>query len=489
MDIFEILRNIYILMTIISILGILLSDKNSSAVTSWILTIIVFPMIGPLLYFTIGIDWRKRKRIASMQKNHKNIIVNMLNNNLVKYDLTKYLGENEDINSFHNIEINENINEKYLPISKMINSSDNIEVTNNESFKLYHHGKEAFEALLDDLRLATKTIDMEFFIWKSDNIGNIIKNILIDKAKQGVKIRLIFDGVGSFMTISKEYKEELTTYGIEFKYFLDLRWNLNKFNYRNHRKIAIIDHKVLHTGGMNIGDEYINGGKFKYWRDNSIRIVGEQVYYYLGAFIADWMNSGGKYDIENIKINKYQPNYCMQMTLSGPDSLWPSIKNTFNMMISLAKKDILIQSPYFIPDEVMLETLEIAALSGTNVKIMLTGIPDKKIPYWVAETYFERLLLSGVEIYRYKKGFMHNKNIIVDDEVSMLGTCNFDSRSFDVNYEINTIFYSTEISKNMSKQFYLDLEECEKITIEYIENKSIFTRMKNSVLRLFSPLL
>ena len=491
-DILELLKNGYIILTIMAILGVLLSDKKSSSMISWIFTIIIFPFLGPILYFSVGIDWRKRQRLNQMRENYRNIVLDIFENKLVKHDATNLFKETGKKKTEREIkhELNHlKLDERSQKVSRMLYKTDKSYISNNESCKFYFNGEETFEAIKKDLRKAKHNIEMEFYIWKSDKLGEEIKDILVEKSKEGVKVKLIFDGVGSIFKISRKYKKELRDNGIEYKYFLDLKFKVHRFNYRNHRKMIIIDHKILHTGGMNIGTEYIDGGPFKYWRDTNVRIVGELTYYYLAVFIADWLNSGGSYEINNVKIEQYNPDKLLQVAISGPDSAWATIKNAFNIMISEAKKEILIQSPYFIPDETLLESLQVAALSGLEVKLMMTGIPDKKVPFWVAQTYFESLLMAGVKIYQYKKGFMHNKNVMIDGKLSTMGTCNFDSRSFEVNYEINTVFYNKELTEQLRDQFFKDIKECEEVKLESILRKNLIKKLRNAIFKLFSPLL
>ena len=299
-------------------------------------------------------------------------------------------------------------------------------------------------------------------------------------------------------TISGKYRKELAEVGVEFRYFLDIKYTILKSNYRNHRKMTIIDNKILHTGGMNLGEEYITGGKrFETWRDTNIRITGEQIIDYLVIFFTDWLNSGGKQDFEKeeieniIKENKIEntETYLMQVSSSGPDTVWTSLKYMYSKMISIAEKEVLIQSPYFIPDTSLMSQLQIASLSGVKIKLMITGVPDKKIPYWIAETYFEELLKAGVKIYRYKAGFMHCKNIVTDGKISTMGTCNFDMRSFEINYEINSVFYNEEISRNIRDQFYEDLKKCEQIKEKNLKKTVFWRKIRNSLFKVISPIM
>ena len=263
--------------------------------------------------------------------------------------------------------------------------------------------------------------------------------------------------------------------------------------------MTIIDSKILHTGGMNLGEEYITGGsRFNEWRDTNFRVEGELVIQYLTIFITDWLNSGGKNDFETIKLYEIveknivkddEKYYLMQVSSSGPDTEWTSLKYLYSKLISSAKREVLIQSPYFVPDSALVNQLTIMALAGIKIKIIMTGVPDKKIPYWIAETYFEELTNAGIEIYRYKAGFLHCKNIVVDGEFSTIGTCNFDMRSLEINYEINSVFYNREISQNVRNQFFKDLEKCEKVEKKQIEKKAFWKRIRNSLFKLVSPIM
>ena len=214
-------------------------------------------------------------------------------------------------------------------------------------------------------------------------------------------------------------------------------------------------------------------------------------------FFTDWLNSGGKQDFEKeemeniIKENKMENTepYLMQVSSSGPDTVWTSLKYMYSKMISIAEKEVLIQSPYFIPDTSLMSQLQIASLSGVKIKLMITGVPDKKIPYWIAETYFEELLKAGVKIYRYKAGFMHCKNIVTDGKISTMGTCNFDMRSFEINYEINSVFYNEEISRNIRDQFYEDLKKCEQIKEKNLKKTVFWRKIRNSLFKVISPIM
>ncbi len=496
------IEHIHLMVYIAFLIAILVSERSPETIVAWIFTITIFPILGFLLYLIFGINWRKNRIDSFQGEGRKGVFTKILglSENFLKYDPSQIFHmhkiKEEDMEKLMD---DTEISEREKEIVKLLYKAEGTYITENSSYEMFYEGKEAFESIIKDLENATESIYMEYFIWRSDRLGEKIKDILVKKAKEGIKIKLLFDGMGSLGTISEKYRKELSKVGVEFKYFLDIKFALSKLNYRNHRKMTIIDNRILHTGGMNLGEEYITGGKrFNLWRDTNIRIEGKLVFHYLAIFITDWLNSGGKLDFNPKKIEKIlleqrenivKNSYLMQVSSSGPDTIWTTLKYTYSKMISAAKKEILIQSPYFIPDTSLISQLKIAALSGVKIKLMIAGVPDKKIPYWIAETYFGELLLAGVEIYRYKAGFIHCKNIVIDGKFSTMGTCNFDMRSLEINYEINSIFYNREISQSLRGQFYKDLEHCEEIKEENLKKTVFWRKLRNSLFKVISPIM
>ena len=265
-----------------------------------------------------------------------------------------------------------------------------------------------------------------------------------------------------------------------------------KFNYCNHRKIVVIDGHVGYTGGFNIGDEYIDGGnRFNYWQDTHIKLHGDSVRMLQAVFLTDWMNST-KERISNRKyfpLSKSSTGLPAQIAVSGPDSKWSSIHQLYFSMITNANNKIYIQSPYFIPDRSILKALETAALSGVDVQLIMTGNPDKKLPFWTAQTYFDTLLNAGVKIYLYKKGFLHSKVIVVDDLISTVGSCNMDIRSFHINYEINAVIYDKESSNNLSTQFLKNVEDSILVKRTVLLKRDLLIKTRDSICRLLAPLM
>ena len=521
-------ERLHYLIIIVLTVSVLLSDKSPNAMLAWIFTIFTFPLGGAVLYLLFGINWRRNKIISKKmagegQKLYSRIF-NFMQRDVSDIFRSKdffYYNNLENVDDIEKNKMSENekkekirqqintmiknikLDNQESEIVKMLYEAEGTFLTNNNSYKLFFNGKEAFDSILEDIKNAKRTIYMEYFIWKADELGEKIKNALVEKAREGVKIRLLFDGVGTWK-LPKEYKKELRNAGIETRWFLDVKFFMSKMNYRNHRKIALFDNQIVHTGGMNVGQEYIDGGKrFESWRDTNIRITGEIIGQYLAIFVTDWLNSGGKDDfIEDIKkeavhelevqkpIDKQEKlEYLMQVSSSGPDTEWTTLKYLYSKMIATAKEEVLIQSPYFVPDSALVSQLKMAALSGVKIKIMVTGMPDKKMPYWIAETYFAELIEAGIEIFRYKAGFLHSKDIIVDEKISTVGTCNFDMRSFEINYEVNAVFFNEEISKDLKKQFIEDLGVCEKFDEVRLKKVTFRKRLRNSIFKLISPIM
>lgn len=481
---------------ILFLLLILTSDKTPESILAWIFTITIFPLIGFVVYLLLGVNWRKN-RLRSLQQGRKS--GSFFSKNLLEYDPSEFFRyEDLEEESIATKLEADDFSDSEREIIKLLHNTEGSSLTKNSSYEMFYEGKEAFTSILQDIQNAKESIYMEYFIWRSDGLGERIKDVLIEKAKEGVQVKLLFDGMGSIGTISRKYRKELQAAGVEFRYFLDVALSLPKLNYRNHRKMTIVDTKILHTGGMNLGEEYITGGKyFDSWRDTNVRIEGELVNYYLAIFLADWLNSGGKEEFDNesigeiIRSNKVKRDNVsyMQVSSSGPDTVWTSLKYLYSKLILESKEEVLIQSPYFVPDAALIEQLKIAALSGVKIKLMMTGIPDQKIPFWIAEAYFEELLHAGVQIYRYQKGFLHCKTICSDRKISTLGTCNFDMRSFDINYEVNTVFYGKKTGGEMAKQFYIDLEDCIEIKKENLKQQSFFRKLRNSIFKIISPIM
>lgn len=465
------------------VIVLLLDNRSSQSTIAWILVFIFLPIIGLFIYMLIGRNWRRlsRKRKIARQENSQRIVDNL--SNLIKREPAeiKLLEEKQEYsykkNLLHLLRNNSN---------SVLTASNNVEVLQTGELK--------FKKLIEDIKKAKKFIHLEYFIIHDDILGEKIKKELIKKSKEGVEVRVLYDALGSFY-LPHKYKRELRQAGVKiyayFNFLLPLRFHT--LNYRNHRKIAIIDGNIGYIGGMNIAQEYIDGGdRFKSWRDTHLRVRGDVVNLLQGIFAISWYNTtreklfGSKYFPMGRQFDAKVP---VQVTTSGPDSEWESIKQLYFTLISSAEKKVYIQSPYFIPDPSVEVALKVAALSGIDVRVMTTGVPDKYLPYWAAFTYYEDLLRAGVKIYHYMPGFLHSKTVVVDEEVCSVGTANMVVRSFEFDYEVNTLIYDTGIASQLDNDFMEDLKNCKEIKIEDLRNLNVFAKLRNSLARLFAPLL
>lgn len=474
---------IYGLYIMVFVIVLILDNREPSSIIAWTTILILLPVIGILIYLLIGRNWRK----ISKKKR------------LIKQELSKYLvnsvsaivkREKENTNQLLSKEEYKN---KAELLNLLKNNSDSI-LTSSNKIEIIQSGEEKFRKLIEDIKQAEKFIHLEYFIWKNDKMVKKINELLIRKARQGVEVRIIYDTWGSFF-FSRYTRWRMRRSGIKiYPYFNFISpFKFHTLNYRNHRKIAIIDGKVAYTGGMNMAKEYIDGGKrFGKWRDTHLRIRGDAVEILQGIFAISWYNTtkeklfNSKYFTMGKTFHEKTP---VHVTTSGPDSQWDSIKQLYFTLIATAQKKVYIQTPYFIPDSSVQMALKVAALSGVDVRLMMTGVPDKLIPFWAAHTYLEELLAAGVKIYQYKAGFLHSKTIMADDCVCSIGTANMDVRSFELMYELNTIIYDEGIARSLKEDFLEDMKSCREITFEEIQKQGLFIRFRNSLARLFAPLL
>ncbi|NLJ77877.1 MAG: cardiolipin synthase, partial [Tissierellia bacterium] len=359
---------------------------------------------------------------------------------------------------------------------------------------LYFSGEDKFAALLESIANARKYIYIEYYIMKSDGIGTRIIDELTRKAMEGVEVKVLYDGMGgrklgrrSFDAMKKA-GGEVAVFFPPFIPYLSLR-----INYRNHRKICIIDGEEAYVGGFNIGDEYLGlSKKFGNWRDTHIRIKGTAVGSLQWRFFKDWRFATGRDNVQcelNPNRMRHDKGTGIQIVNSGPDSQWASIKDGYFKMITDAKERIYIQTPYFIPDDSIFEALKIAGLSGLDIKVMIPGKPDHPFVYWAGLSYIGELLDAGVRFFTYENGFLHSKTFITDDFMTSIGTANLDIRSFKLNFEVNAFIYDGDINAQMVEQFNLDLEYCKEITPEEYQQRSNMVKVKESVSRLLSPIL
>ena len=450
----------------------------------WILVLTLIPIFGFILYFIFGRNLRPtQKRIFRHKKEYDARYTN------------KLVNEKRLIDSRMSFLADKNI-EQYCDIIEMnINASRSIYSQDN-SITIFIDGKDKYDSLLKDIGCATDTVHILYYMINNDNIGKKIVDLLTKKAVEGVTVRLLYDHIGSFHTPARMFNQLKKAGGKVYRFFPLSFGTYFRVNYRNHRKIVVIDGKIGYVGGMNIGDEYMGLHKrIKPWRDTHLRITGTSVHSLQERFLMDWTYASMKYDLNDINIeSKLFPNpevtgtIGMQIVSSGPDSKVEQIKRSFIKMINSAKETLFVQSPYFIPDEPFLEALQIAAMSGVDVRVMLPRLPDKKFVYHATTSYIRDLLDYGIKVYLYP-GFLHAKMLVMDGKVSSVGTSNTDIRSFILDFEINAFVYDTNFSKKCFEIFIKDMDICTLVTDEAYDSRGIQVKLKEGLCRLFSPLL
>ena len=473
--------NLLILNMLFAVIIIFFQRREPKSVWAWLLLLYFIPLLGFVFYLVLGTDLRKRKMFKIKE---------------VEDHLSEAIRQQEHQLKTMSLEEQDSNISGYTDLIMYNLSVSGAMLSENNDIDIYIDGNEKFDALIEDIRNAEHFIHIQYYIIRNDVLFNRIKDELVEKVKQGVEVRLLFDGMGC-KSVNHKYWKKLNKMGIQTAEFFPafLRHLHLRINYRNHRKIVIIDNKIGYVGGFNVGKEYIGLSKrFGYWRDTHLRIEGEAVLGLQLRFILDW-NYASRDNL--FQQSKYfeeitpgtRDNCDMQIISSGPDTTTQQIRDNYIRLIHKAKKSIYIQTPYFIPDESVFDALMIAVRSGIEVNIMIPCKPDHPFVYWATYSYIGDLVMAGANCYTYNNGFLHAKGMIVDSRVLCYGTANMDIRSFALNFEVNAIVYNKEKAKEMVAIFQEDLKACKQVTREVYSSRKLYVRMKEQVCRLLSPLL
>lgn len=460
--------------TVVSVIIVVLSENRSPVKTlAWVTVLLLLPAFGLVLYAFFGrsikntrmISRRNLRRLRQREKPHKR----------VKTDRLKLSPDSK----------------RLIRLTSTLGGS----ACYTESHaKIYTHGSDKINDLIRDLASAEKYINIQYYIIENDQTGRRLKDVLIDRARAGVKVRLIYDNVGSFHAGSSFFKQ-MRREGIDAHPFFKVMFPPfgTRINWRNHRKICIIDGRVGYIGGMNVAQRYIDGGKkFASWRDTHIRVTGPAVGALNYAFTVDW-NFMRREFIEDEPPETTLPgvagDHTMQLLTSGPTSQMANIALLFVKAIASAKERVYVQTPYFLPTEALLRALQSAALAGCDVRVMIPRRSDSYMLTLASASYITECLRSGIKIFMYEAGMLHAKTLVVDDEFVSIGSTNFDFRSFEHNFEANMQIYSRQVATQMREIFNADLERCTRINLVQWRKRSLLRKVLESLTRLLSPIL
>lgn len=469
---------------ILASLVVFFERRNPASTWAWLLVLFFIPILGFLIYMFFG---RNGKRERTFQE--KGCF-----DDAVYY---KYLAK--DVHSAENIQRQKAFIENksdlfgylYLPELAYLHLNSGNWLTFNNKVTYYNNGEDKFEALIEDIRAAKKFIHLEYYIWRGDRLGRRLVEELAKKAEEGVEVRLLYDGMGN-ASLPPDFFFKLQLAGGSTAAFLPPF--LVRINYRNHRKLCIIDGEIGYIGGFNVGDEYLGIVKrYGPWRDTHLRVCGDAVDEMQMRFIKDWNFTSRENKVklteEYFPKREKEEGVCIQIVSSGPDTHWRNVHNGYLKMITEAKHHIYLTTPYFVPDDAMLESLKIAALSGIDVRIIIPGNPDHMFVYWASMSYLGELLETGVRCYQYEKGFIHAKSLYIDGQVASVGTANMDIRSFALNFEVNAFLYDAKTTEILEADFLQDLKSCVEISKDWYGRRRWWFKVNEAIARLVSPML
>jgi len=455
---------------------LVMENRETGDTLAWGFALLALPYVGLVFYFLFGRDWAaitaKQPWVADHLRAEQNALTSFFERNAAAARRVeqRFAGSYVD------------------RLSKAIRRESGFRVVTADNAEIFPTGLKKFDYLKADLARAKRFIHIQYFIWEDDELTDALIEILRERLAAGVKVRFLYDYVGC-IAWSKKKLNALVPLGAQVAG--DVK-DLPKLNYRDHRKIVVIDGEIGYTGGFNVGQEYIDGGKrFNRWRDTHLRLTGQIVGELEALFARRWFEKCK----ENVLMPEYLPapsadggetGILCQVVAQTVEDPWQSSRRAHMIAVGNAERRVWIQSPYFVPEVGLDDTLMNAALSGVDVRFMMTGVPDKKIPYWAAWTYFEPLLKAGARIYLYKAGFLHAKTIAVDSQICAIGTMNMDSRSLRLHKELMVWLFDERLTNEQERLFEEDMADCREVTLEDLKGQSFAERFRNSFMRLFS---
>ena len=447
----SIITIVYSIVVVLVVLSVLVQMREPTWSFAWILTIVFIPVAGVLLFFLIG--YRPRRKRSETPPN------------IVR-------------------------NESYIPFVSLLENNSGAKLTMNNKIDVLHNGDNTFISLAEAIRGAKESIHVEYYIFCEDVVGNQFAEHLLQKAKDGVEVRMIYDAFGSWK-LSRNFRKRLREGGIEVGVFSPISFPWHMVNYRNHRKIVVVDGKIAFTGGINIAERYLRGNTLGLWQDVNLRLEGGAVSDLQRLFLEDWAKVSGcsvegeKY-FPSVHIDEVAP---MQVVWSDASSAWSAISQGFFAAITGAKRSVYISTPYFIPSTTLLEALSVAALKGVDVKVIIPARSDSMLVYWATCSFVSPLLAAGVKVYLYTAGFLHSKLLVVDDNIASVGSANMDVRSLEDNFEVSTFIYDDRTIGQINDTLADYIINSHLVTPEEWSSRPYTQKILGAVMRLVSPML
>ncbi len=479
------------ILTLLIATVISLEKRDPAKTLCWLLVLFILPVLGIVFYLLFGENLRNKKWTRRQQMVQE----------FLESEEAKKVMDNENLDtlcSFAREDMYFDIMDRN--VMQLVTRSCTVPITVHNKVDIYTEGREKFAQMMEDIRNAKDHIHLEYFIIKDGKVGRELRELLIEKAQQGVEVRILYDDIGSWkLYLNPMFMHGLRAAGVEAKTYVQARFPFlhRKLNYRNHRKICVIDGKIGYLGGLNIGDEYIHGSKkFGFWRDTHLRLEGPAVYMLQTVFVTDWLTLTER----RLMDTRYFPavatnkgSSIVQIATSGADSENQTIYEAYFYAMAQARESIYLETPYFIPDEAMLTALKTASLAGVDIKIIFPCRPDHFTVYHASLSYLEQIMHTGAEVYFYDKkpgpSFIHSKVLLVDHEIASVGTANMDIRSFMINSEINAFIYDNKTVNQLYQMFAQDLNNSYRVNYEKFKQRTVGQRLVESFCRLFSPLL
>ncbi|TDQ30900.1 cardiolipin synthase [Zeaxanthinibacter enoshimensis] len=460
---------LYSLVALFLVFSLLINGVRPAKTLGWLLAIFTIPVGGVLFYWMLGRNHRKNV-LAKLKKRSLTLPHSYIDPTLP--------GESD----------------KYRKLMQLINNTCAFPPSRGNEVKYLKNGELTFNAIFKAMQAAEKYIHLQYYIFEEGLLTDRLLQLFEKKVTAGVQVRLIYDGVGSY-SLSSSYRKKLRAIGVEVYPFLPFKFSrfLSSINYRNHRKIIVVDGIIAFTGGINISDKYLKGTEpLGLWHDMHLQITGPSAWQLAMVFEMDWiMVTGKKPGIEAPKwqTRENKNSVVVQTVYSGPDDIYPNIEQVFLSLINSARKYIYITNPYIIPTPEILKALQVASLSGVDVRLLMSEKSDSKVVYWSVHSYLESMLRAGIRIFMFPQGFLHSKIIVSDDDIATIGTTNIDARSFEHNYEVNALVYDNAFSRDLRKDFEEDCEGSRELSYQKFIHRPVSERLKEGMARVFAPVL